>query len=53
MSNDLAFAMLRIHQHRAHDAGQQHRLEQLFLGFLAGRLSAEQYERDLACCATS
>lgn len=53
MSNALAFALLRIHQHQAQNAGQQCRLEQLFLGFLAGRLSAEQYQRDLACCATS
>jgi hypothetical protein len=53
MSNALAFAMLRIHQHRARDARQQHQLHELFLAFLAGRLTAEQYERDLSCCMTS
>jgi len=53
MSNALAFAILLIHQHQARDAGHHRRLEQTFLGFLAGRLDAEQYERNLACCKTS
>lgn len=53
MSNALAFAILLIHQHQARDAGHHHRLEQLFLGFLAGRLTELQYERNLACCTTS
>ena len=53
MSNALAFAMWRIHQHQARDARQQRELQQLFLAFLAGRLTGEQYEKDLACCMTS
>jgi hypothetical protein len=47
MSNALAYAMLLIHQHQAHNLNQQHILQQLFLTFLAGQLTADQYERDL------
>jgi hypothetical protein len=39
--------MLLIYQHQACDLTQQQRLQQLFLSFLAGQLTAEQYERDL------
>lgn len=53
MGNALAFAMLRIHQHQARDAKQQHQLQELFLAFVAGRLTAEQYEMGLSCCITS
>ncbi len=53
MSNALAFAMLRIHQHQARNAGQHHKLQELFLTFLAGRLTADQYEKGLSCCMTS
>lgn len=47
MSNAFAFAMLLICQHQARDLTQQQRLQQLFLSFLAGQLTAEQYERGL------
>jgi hypothetical protein len=47
MSNALAYAMLLIHQHQALDVSQQQKLQQLFLTFLAGQLTAEQYERNL------
>ena len=47
MSNAFAFAMLLIYQHQACDLTQQQRLQQLFLRFLAGQLTAEQYERGL------
>lgn len=47
MSNAFAFAMLLIYQHQACDLTQQQHLQQLFLSFLAGQLTAEQYERDL------
>jgi len=47
MSYALAYAMLLIHQHQAHNLDQQHNLQQLFLTFLAGQLTADQYERDL------
>jgi len=47
VSNAFAFAMLLIYQHQACDLTQQQRLQQLFLSFLAGQLSADQYERDL------
>lgn len=53
MSNAFAFAMLLLQQHRAHDPQQQHRLHELFLTFLAGQLTAEQYERNLLCCTNS
>lgn len=47
MSEALAFALLLIHQHQARDSSQQYRLQELFAAFLAGALSAEQYERNL------
>jgi hypothetical protein len=47
MSSTLAYAMLLIHQHQAPTPHQQQKLQQLFLTFLAGQLTAEQYERDL------
>ena len=47
MSNALAYALLLISQHRAPTAQYQQRLHHLFLTFLAGRLTAEQYERRL------
>ncbi len=47
MSKAFAFAMLLIYQHQARDLTQQQRLQKLFLSFLAGQLTAEQYERDL------
>lgn len=47
MSKALAFALLLIHQHQARDFSQQYRLQQLFAAFIAGALTAEQYERDL------
>jgi hypothetical protein len=47
MSNALAYAMLLIHQHQARNLSQQYKLQQLFLTFVAGRLTAEQYERNL------
>ena len=48
MSHDLAYTMLLIHQHQAHNLTQQQKLQQLFLTFVAGQLTAEQYERSLA-----
>jgi hypothetical protein len=39
--------MLLIHQHQARNLSQQHKLQQLFLTFVAGQLTAEQYERNL------
>jgi hypothetical protein len=47
MSNALAYAMLLIRQHQAHDPSQPHKLQQVFLTFVAGQLTAEQYERNL------
>ena len=47
MSNDLAYAMFLIHQRQARDLSQQHRLQQLFLTFIGGQVSAEEYERML------
>ena len=47
MSNDLAYAMLLIHQRQARDLRQQHLLLQLFETYISGALTAEQYERDL------
>jgi len=47
MSIALAYAMLLIHQHQALNPTHQHKLHQLFLTFLAGELTAEQYERHL------
>jgi hypothetical protein len=51
MSNDLAYAMFLIHQRQARDLSQQHRLLQLFLTFVAGQVSAEEYERMLGLAA--
>jgi hypothetical protein len=39
--------MLLIYQHQACGLTQQQRLQQLFLTFVAGQLTAEQYERGL------
>lgn len=47
MSNALAYAMLLIYQHQAHSLQRQQELERLFLSFLAGQLTAEQYARNL------
>lgn len=47
MSNDLAYTMLLIHQRQARDLSQQHQLQQLFLTFVGGEISAEDYERSL------
>ena len=47
MSNALAFAVFLIYQHQARGLGEQQQLQQLFLAFLAGQITAEQYERDL------
>ena len=47
MSNDLAYAMFLICQRQARDLNQQHRLQQLFLTFVSGQMSAEEYERML------
>jgi hypothetical protein len=47
MSNDLAYAMLLIHQRQARDLRQQHLLLQLFQTYVDGGLTAEQYEQDL------
>lgn len=51
MSHALAYTMLLIHQHQAHSLSQQQKLQQLFLAYVAGRLTAEQYERNLALMA--
>jgi hypothetical protein len=51
MSNDLAYAMLLIHQRQARDLSQQHSLQQLFLTFVDGQISAEEYERRLELAA--
>jgi len=51
VSNDLAYAMLLIYQRQARDLRQQRMLQELFLTFVAGQLSAEQYERSLALAA--
>ena len=45
VSNALAYAMLLIHQHRAPNLIEQQKLQRLFLAFLAGEITAEQYER--------
>lgn len=47
MSNALAYAMLLIQQHQATSLQRQQTLQQLFLSFIAGQLTAEQYERTL------
>jgi hypothetical protein len=47
MSHAFAYAMLLIHLRQAHDLTQQQELQRLFLIFLAGELTAEQYEREL------
>jgi hypothetical protein len=51
MSTDLAYAILLIQQRQARDLSQQHRLQQLFLTFVDGQLSAEEYERSLELAA--
>ena len=47
MSDALAYAMLLIQQHQADSLHRQQKLQQLFSSFLAGQLTAEQYERNL------
>jgi len=47
LSDAFAYAMLLIRQRQARNLSQQQKLQQLFLAFLAGELTAEQYERDL------
>jgi hypothetical protein len=47
MSHALAYAILLIRQHQARSLNRQQELQRLFLSFLAGQLTAEQYERDL------
>jgi len=39
--------MLLLHQHQARNLIEQQKLQQLFLAFLAGKVTAEQYERSL------
>ena len=39
--------MLLIHQRQARNLSQQYQQQQLFLAFLAGEITAEQYERNL------
>ena len=51
MSNDLAYAMFLIRQRRARDISEQHQLQQLFLTFVGGEMSAEEYERNLELTA--
>ena len=48
LSHTLAYAMLLIQQHQARSVIEQQKLQRLFLAFLAGELTAEQYERSLA-----
>ena len=48
MSDDFAYAMFRIYQHQARDVRQQYNLEQIYLMYVAGAITAEQYERNLA-----
>jgi hypothetical protein len=40
--------MLLIHQRQARNLLEPRKLQRLFLAFLAGELTAEQYERNLA-----
>ena len=47
MSSSLAFAMLRLHQHQARNLDQQQRQQRLFLTFLDGDVTEEQYGRNL------
>ena len=47
MSSALAYAMMLIHLHQAPNLIEQQKLQQLFLAFLAGEITAEQYERSL------
>jgi hypothetical protein len=46
MSSALAYAMLLIHQRQARSLIEQQKLQQSFLAFLAGEVTAEQYERN-------
>jgi hypothetical protein len=48
MSLALAYTMLLIHQHQARNLSEQQDLQRLFLTYLEGQLTAEQYERNLA-----
>jgi len=47
MSSALAYAMLLIHQRQARNLIEQQKLQRLFLAFLAGEVTAEQYEHSL------
>lgn len=47
MSHAFAFAMLLIHQRQAHNLRQQQQMQLLFVTFVAGGLTAEQYEHGL------
>jgi hypothetical protein len=47
LSNALAYAILLIRQRQARNLIEQQKLQQLFLAFLAGEITAEQYERNL------
>lgn len=53
MSNDLAYAMFLIRQRQARDISEQHQLQQLFLTFVGGEMSPEEYERNLSLTAPS
>ena len=44
MSHALAYAVLLIRQHQARSLNRQQELQRLFLSFLAGELTPEQYE---------
>ena len=45
MSDAFAYAMLLIHLHQAPNLIEQQKFQQLFLAFLAGEITADQYER--------
>ena len=47
MSNDLAYAIFLIYQRQARDLGQQYQLHEVFVTFVGGQLSADEYERKL------
>ena len=47
MSTHLAYAMFRIRQRQARNLSEQRDLERLFLTFVGGEISAEDFERRL------
>ena len=51
MSNHLAYAIFRIRQRQARNLSEQHDLERLFLTFVGGGISADDYERRSAPAA--